>query len=58
MIDPNIELSDDEFNFVKSLGKFDMIMFLSQINDHGFEKARDLIPVMKEAIESMRNRGN
>ncbi|MBR9682366.1 MAG: hypothetical protein GOV02_01705 [Candidatus Aenigmarchaeota archaeon] len=58
MIDHNIKLSDDEFNFVKSLEKFDMIMFLSEINDHGFERARTLIPIMKGEFKLILNEEN
>lgn len=47
----NIAITSAELAFIKSLSDFDLTMLLSEIHDHGWPQARQLLPMIKEAIE-------
>jgi hypothetical protein len=40
-----------ELDFIRSLGDFDLRMFLSELHDHGWQQARKLLPLIREAIK-------
>ena len=42
----NIDATAADLAFIRSLPDFDLIMLLSEINDHGWEEARKLLPLM------------
>jgi hypothetical protein len=45
----NIDMTQDEYDFIISLEMFDLVMLLSEIHDRGWESARKLIPLMRDA---------
>lgn len=47
----NIQLSKEDAKFIRSLKDFDLTMFLSEINEHGWENAERLIPMMRDALD-------
>jgi len=49
-MDDNIKVSRLELDFIRSLKDFDLTMFLSEINDHGWNQARELIPLIRKTI--------
>lgn len=49
-MDKNLKISSEDLIFIRSLPDFDLIMLLSEINDHGWENGgKLLIPTMREA---------
>lgn len=51
--DQNIELSDDDYAFIRSLAKFDMIMLLGEIQEYGWnEGGLKLLPFMRKARQN------
>lgn len=48
---PNIKLSDDDYEFITRLEKFDLEMLISEVRDHGWKVARVTLDMMKEAID-------
>lgn len=54
----NIDLTADEASFIRALGDFDLKMFLSELNDHGWEAARKLLPLILEAILAQATKEN
>ena len=44
--DMNIEITADELGSVRSLTDFDLKMFLSEIHDHGWPMARNILPLI------------
>lgn len=48
----NIEITAAELLAVRSFDDFDMKMFLSEINQHGWDVARSLIPMIVAAGKS------
>jgi len=48
----NILLSDDEYTFVSTLPKFDLEMLLNQINDYGWQQAKETLAIMREAASA------
>lgn len=45
----NIRISPKQIEFIRSLPDFDLKMMLSEINDHGWEVAKRMIPDMMNA---------
>ena len=50
----NINIKKSELDFVRSLGDFDLKMFLSELHDHGWPIARKLLPMIKLSVEKER----
>jgi hypothetical protein len=48
----NVTMSNSELESIKKMCDFDLIMLVSEINDHGWEVARRLIPMIQEATAS------
>ncbi len=48
----NIEISAAELLQIRSLPDFDLIMFLSEIHDHGWPIARKILPLIVDAVTS------
>jgi hypothetical protein len=46
----NQSIPKADLDFVRSLGDFDLTMLLSEIHDHGWPSARDLIPAIRQSI--------
>jgi len=42
----NIEMTEEEMAKVRLLDDFDLIMFLSEINDHRWEVARETLKII------------
>lgn len=51
----NIEATTEELAYIRSLPDFDLIMILSEINDHGWAIARK---TLKEAVIAVHRRKN
>lgn len=49
----NIEITNDEIAWVRSLDDFDLAMLLSEVNDHGWEHGRILLDVMVQARQKL-----
>lgn len=47
----NIEITPEELAFIRSLGDFDLTMFLSEINDHGWGVARQTLRMIRDAVD-------
>lgn len=47
----NIKIDSDTLSFLRKLGDFDLIMFLSEIDEHGWDKAKDLIPMIRKTLQ-------
>ena len=47
----NIELNDDDYDFITGLEKFDLEMLISEVHDHGWGVARVTLDMMKEALD-------
>lgn len=45
----NIDITEAELEEIKKLNNFDLIMFLSELNDFGVQKARDLLEIQLKA---------
>ncbi len=54
MLGDNIKVDNSTLTFIRSLEDFDLIMLLSEINDHGWAKAQEIIPNMQRSIEAKR----
>ena len=54
MLGDNIKADNSTLTFIRSLEDFDLIMLLSEINDHGWAKAQEIIPNMQRSIEAKR----
>ena len=48
---PNIKLSDDDYEFITRLEKFDLEMLISEVRDHGWRVAKVTLGMMKEALD-------
>lgn len=48
-MNPNIKITHDELKLIRSLSDFDLTMLLSEIEDHGWNQARALIPMIARA---------
>mgnify|MGYP003656556469 CR=1 FL=1 len=42
----NIKITEQEIQMIRSLSDFDLTMLLSEVNDHGWDAARVLLPAM------------
>lgn len=51
MYNRNIKVTAIELAVIRSFSNFDLTMFLSEINDHGWEQARLLIPLIVKSQE-------
>jgi|TARA_B110000908_G_C10183740_1_gene416983 hypothetical protein len=49
-MDDNIDIDKKDLDFIRSLKDFDLKMFLSEINEHGWEKATALIPYIRKTL--------
>lgn len=49
-MDDNIKIERLELDFIRSLKDFDLTMLLSEIHDHGWDQARELIPLIRKTI--------
>lgn len=49
-MDENIKIAQIELDFIRSLKDFDLTMLLSEINDHGWDRAKLLIPLIQKTI--------
>lgn len=49
MIDVNVDATPNDLSRIRSLGDFDLKMFLSEVNDHGFDAAMRLLPMIEES---------
>ncbi len=58
IVGPNIELSEHEYKLILSLEKFDLEMFLSEINDHGWPVAKVTFQLIEKAINAVNANGN
>lgn len=47
---PNIEITKDEIAQIRTLPDFDLIMFLSELEYHGWFHAKRLLPLISEAL--------
>lgn len=45
----NISITESEIAAIKALEPFDLTMLLSEIHDHGWPAARELLPMILEA---------
>jgi hypothetical protein len=46
----NIHVSKSELKFIRGLKDFDLTMILSEINDHGWIKAKNLMPLIRKTL--------
>ena len=44
-------VTKSQCDFIRSLEDFDLTMLISEIHEHGWKQARELLPLIKEAIE-------
>lgn len=51
----NIAISPDDLEFIRSLGDFDLTMFLSEICDHGWPVAKVTLGMIRDAVDAQRN---
>ncbi len=52
----NQRITADELRRIRALDDFDLKMFLSEIHDHGFQAARDLLPWMEGVFPPTKER--
>jgi len=50
----NIKITKEQLLFIRSLRDFDLIMFLSEIHDHGWPVAEKTLSMIKASIEVKR----
>jgi hypothetical protein len=46
----SITVDKKDLDFVRSLKDFDLNMLLSEINDHGWDKAKGLLPLIRKTL--------
>ena len=46
----NIEITPQELAFIRSLEDFDLTMFLSELHDHGWPIARELLADIEKSL--------
>jgi|TARA_R110000782_G_scaffold164094_1_gene256086 hypothetical protein len=46
----NITFAKEDLDFVRNLKDFDLTMLLSEINDHGWDKAKVLLPLIRKTL--------
>jgi len=46
----NITFAKGDLDFVRNLKDFDLTMLLSEINDHGWDKAKVLLPLIRKTL--------
>jgi hypothetical protein len=46
----NLRIHKSQISTIRSLPDFDLIMLLSEINDHGWEVAKHLLPLMRKTV--------
>ena len=49
-MDDNIQVSKSELNLIRGLKDFDLTMLLSEINDNGWVKAKNLMPLIRKTL--------
>lgn len=47
----NQKLTPDEMKAIRTMSDFDLTMLISEIHDHGWPAARQIIPVIVEASQ-------
>lgn len=47
----NIKIDADTLSFIRKLDDFDLVMLLSEVNEHGWDKAKELISLMRQGVE-------
>lgn len=50
LLGENIDITADEMCFLRTLGDFDLKMFLSEIDEHGWPAARKLLPLIRQSV--------
>ena len=55
-IPKNIKLSKEELKFIKSLDDFDLIMFLSELNDYGIKAALKTLSLIERVYKLKKER--
>lgn len=51
----NIKITKGEMKFIRTLGDFDLKMFLSELHDHGWPTARKLLPMIASTLNTEKN---
>jgi hypothetical protein len=51
----NVFISEEDYQFIKSLSRFDMSMLLSEINEFGWQKSKVTFLAMKKALNNIKN---
>lgn len=54
-MDVNIELTKEQCDFIRSLNDFDLMMFLSEINEHGWKDGKELLKGIQDSIKAGNN---
>jgi len=49
-MEDNIDMNKKDLDFIRSLNDFDLKMLLSEINEHGWGKAKVLIPLIRKTL--------
>jgi hypothetical protein len=47
----NQKISKNELDLIRSLGDFDLTMFISEVHDHGWAFAKTLLPMIESSIK-------
>lgn len=54
----NISVPKEDLDLIRKLSDFDLIMLLSEINDHGWNEAQKTWEIMKDVLKDELNRKN
>jgi len=49
-MDYNVEITPEELAIIRRMEDFDIIMLISEVNDHGWETAQKLIPLIDKTL--------
>jgi hypothetical protein len=51
----NLPIPSEDLAFIRSLGDFDLLMLLSEINDHGWVVAKRTLEMIRESVQKEKN---
>jgi hypothetical protein len=49
-MEDNLVIDESVLDFIRGLKDFDLVMLLSEVDEHGWDKARALIPYIRKTL--------
>ena len=46
----NLSIEKKDLDFIRSLKDLDLVMLISEINDHGWDRAKSLLPHIRKTL--------